>query len=405
VRLGRRRPDPLETPRTTSRRSVDRMKVVLDVSRLLSVPDLQTLLDQISRAASDLLGARAAQVFLFEPTRDELWTYQDGRIVTANDDVVRVFRGGDDRFPGSERLCALMRDLDRRVIGVVEVRHKLLGEFSSEERLLLELLAEHAAVAVQRFRLMREAAQGAELRREMELARRVQAALLPRSWRVRSLPAVGWTRSASITGGDCYDVWKLPDGHLGLFVADASGHGLAAALVISQVRSMLRALCEVRSEPEWLLSRLNARLVQDLDEGRFVTAFVGCLSTDGTLRWCSAGQGPIFVRRAAGSSWEAFPPVAMPLGVMAELDIEPAAVVQLEPGGVLVAMTDGLFESRNASGELFGPARVLTLLEACGDGTPDQIAVLVRDAVTTWRGREQPDDDETIVAVSFVPSA
>jgi phosphoserine phosphatase RsbU/P len=68
-------------------------------------------------------------------------------------------------------------------------------------------------------------------------------------------------------------------------------------------------------------------------------------------------------------------------------------------------MTDGLFESRNASGELFGPARVLTLLEACGDGTPDQIAVLVRDAVTTWRGREQPDDDETIVAVSFVPSA
>jgi sigma-B regulation protein RsbU (phosphoserine phosphatase) len=96
----------------------------------------------------------------------------------------------------------------------------------------------------------------------------------------------------------------MPDGHLAVLLGDASGHGLAAALVIAQVRAMLRALCESQSDPSRLLACVNARLAHDLVEGRFVTAFLACVSPAGQLRWASAGQGPILVRRAAEVPFE-----------------------------------------------------------------------------------------------------
>jgi sigma-B regulation protein RsbU (phosphoserine phosphatase) len=389
-------------PRTSPefrRRLVDRLKVVLDVSRLLAVPDQATLLKRIGSAARELLAARQAEVLLLDAVGPETWMSGNDPAQGADHVPSRVF--ADD---GGEVLCAPMRDLDRRIIGMVEVRDKKAGPFAPEDGLALELLAEQAALAVQRFRLLREAALGHELRREMQLAREVQAAQLPQDVRVPNVTAVGWACPASVTGGDAYDLWTLPEGRLALFVGDASGHGLAAALVISQVRSMLRALSEVSAEPDWLLSRVNARLVQDLDAGRFVTAFMATLSRDGELRWCSAGQGPVYVRPGAGADWELLEPGAMPLGVAAELDPVPAEPVQLGPGGAVLAATDGPFEARNRDGEMFGSERMLALLQdSDGGATPDQLVAAVREAVARWRGQEQPDDDETIVAATYWP--
>jgi sigma-B regulation protein RsbU (phosphoserine phosphatase) len=187
-------------------------------------------------------------------------------------------------------------------------------------------------------------------------------------------------------------------------VGDASGHGLAAALVITQVRSMFRALSEVSAEPEWLMSRVNARLVQDLEPGRFVTAFLATVDARGEVRWCSAGQGPIFVRQGAGHPWEMLVPGAMPLGVVGELAPEPTESIQLEPGGAILAATDGPFEARRADGQMFGAERLLEVLQASSATDAEELVTVVRDAVADWRGDEQAEDDQTIVAVSFWPT-
>jgi sigma-B regulation protein RsbU (phosphoserine phosphatase) len=280
------------------------------------------------------------------------------------------------------------------------VANKKAGRFTPEDRVSIELLAEHAALAIQRFRLLLAATQGSELRKEMELAHRVQAALIPASSpRLAGLDAVGWTQAASVTGGDCYDLWKLPDGTLGVFVADASGHGLAAALVIAQVRAVLRALSEIQSDPQWLLERVNARLGEDLDEGRFVTAFFGVVGADGWIQWSSAGQGPVFMRIAAGAGFQAVPAPAVPLGVSPDLITDSPTPVRLQPGGMLVVMTDGLFEAPNEAGEFFGAARVGELLDQVEDEPSEAVVRRLRDAVRVWQGRDEPVDDQTIVVV------
>src|SRR5207237_2652946 len=112
------------------------------------------------------------------------------------------------------------------------------------------------------------------------------------------LEAVGWTKPASVTGGDCYDLWTISDGKLGIFVGDASGHGLAPALVVSQARTLARALSEIDCDPRWVLTKMNNRLVNDLELGRFVTVFMACLDSGGCLTWSRAGHGPAMYRPA-----------------------------------------------------------------------------------------------------------
>src|SRR5205814_10360485 len=169
-----------------------------------------------------------------------------------------------------------------------------------------------------------EALQGERLRREMELAKNVQEDLIPDSPpQIPNLASIGWTHAASITGGDCFDLWRLADGRLGIFLGDASGHGIAPALVVSQARTLVRAMCDLNPDPHTILSITNARLSQDLEPGRFVTAFLGFLDHNGLLRWSSAGHGPVLARRTRGGPIETLQPPGPPLGVMGEFLADP----------------------------------------------------------------------------------
>ena len=84
----------------------------------------------------------------------------------------------------------------------------------------------------------------------MDLARQVQQALIPKSApQIPGLDAVGWTKAADETGGDCFDLWRTSDGRLGVLVADATGHGLAPVLAVSQTRTLVRGLCDLQPDP------------------------------------------------------------------------------------------------------------------------------------------------------------
>jgi serine phosphatase RsbU (regulator of sigma subunit) len=195
----------------------------------------------------------------------------------------------------------------------------------------------------------------------------------------------------------------MPDGRLGIFLADASGHGLAPALVVSQARTLVRALCESlppTSTPHDILARVNQRMSDDLDPGRFVTAFLGFLRADGELQWQSAGHGPILVRPTIDAPIQALDPAVPPINVLSELPDEYPSPIKLDPGGMLAVMSDGIFESFNPAQQLFGIDRVLDSLQGSKTQPAAGATQALLKSVVDWQQHDQPTDDQTIILLN-----
>jgi sigma-B regulation protein RsbU (phosphoserine phosphatase) len=297
-------------------------------------------------------------------------------------------------------LSSPMADLDGEAMGVIQAVNKRGSAFGENDEALVRLIAEQAGVAIQRHRLQIQAIEAIALKHEMNLARRAQQALIPKHPpNVPGLVCCGWTLPASVTGGDCFDLWTLPDGRLGIFVADASGHGIGPALVVSQVRTLVRALSEMVGDPHQILARVNARLADDLDWGQFVTAFLGFLTTDGELQWSSAGHGPLLFRRTADGPVELLDPPVQPLGVVLKWFDPAPDPIQIEPGGQLILVTDGIFEAATAGGEQMGVERMCAVVEASRHELPEAILAALRNEARAWYGKDEPADDQTVVIV------
>jgi phosphoserine phosphatase len=406
--------------------SEPQMRMVLDVSRLLAVTtDIDELLCRIAQAATVLLGCERASIFLHDARTSELWTKVAllsaeiripshtgiaGHCFTSAETICVHDPYHDPRFnPEPDRksgfvtrnlLTAPMLNIDGQPLGVIQAVNKVDARFSDSDLALIQLLSEQAGVAVQRYNLQVQAVEAMGLRREMELARATQQALLPRQAPV--LPwadAAGWNCPASVTGGDCWDMWMLPDGRLGIFLADASGHGIGPALVVSQARTLVRAIADTDPNPHELLARVNARLCADLEWGRFVTAFLAFLAPDGWLHWSSAGHGPSLLRVQADGDFERLDPPVQPLGVMDGWDDVAPEPVRLQPGGSLAVVSDGIFEAMNPAGAMFGFNRVeQTVAALAGKKSADVVDGLC-NTVQAWQGPGDPLDDQTIVVV------
>jgi phosphoserine phosphatase len=406
--------------------SAEKMREVLEVSRLLAVTaDLDHLLMEIAKATQALLGAERASIFLFDANSDELWTkvalganpirvpaaagivghvFKTNRLLNIPDAYAdaRFNREVDRRtgFVTRNLLTCPMVDFKGKPIGVIQAVNKIGGIFEREDEETIELLAAQGGVAIQRYHLQVDAIQVVELRREMDLAKRVQESLLPKfAPTIHGMQAVGWTKPASITGGDAFDLWKIADGKLGIFLGDASGHGLAPALVVSQARTLARALSEIDCDPRWVLTRMNNRLVNDLELGRFVTVFMACLESNGCLTWASAGHGPILYRAAPGEKIQVLDPTAPPIGVLDEFAVDQTDPVQIRCGGILIVMSDGIFESQREDGEMFGVDRVIEILDKDPNAPPETLLADFKEAVRVWQGKDEPNDDQSIVLV------
>ena len=422
--------------------SAEQMRLVLDVSRMLSVTaDLDPLLTHITEAVAALLACERASIFLHEPDADELWTKvalglggAEIRIPAGAGIVGAAFRANqllhvsrpyeDPRFnPANDKktgfvtrniLSAPMVDLHRQPVGVVQAINKRGdggggGDFTENDKGMLQLLADQAGVAIQRFNLQRSAIESVALRKELDLAKNVQEAMIPKTRPdVPGLDPAGWTKAANVNGGDCYDLWRMPDGRLGILVADASGHGIAPALVVMQARTLVRALSDTEADPLKLLVRINARLSEDMVSGRFVTMFLGFLAPDGTLEWSSGGHGPVLFRRAPGEPLRSLEPGLPPIGILDQMFEEATAPVRMEVGGSLVVTSDGITEAFSPHEELFGEERLIETLDACDAAgsrcaTARDVVTVVHRAAIAWQGnRDEPKDDQTVVVVRRV---
>ena len=238
------------------------------------------------------------------------------------------------------------------------------------------------------------------LDREMKVVADIQRSLLP-----TTLPAIdGMTLAAHYqtstqAGGDYYDFFELPDGRLGLLIADVSGHGTPAAVMMAVTHSIAHSFDRPLTPPSELMDFINRKLVaRYTNNGTFVTAFYGIYDPrTRELRYCNAGHNPPLVRRNDGPNLSLDQNHGLPLGIVGD-EVYTDAVAQLQAGDVLILYTDGITEARHGDDatDQFGVARLEQTVCAC---EPSARAVVDRvvKAVNEFSDYAPAPDDRTLV--------
>jgi phosphoserine phosphatase len=286
------------------------------------------------------------------------------------------------------------------LVGVMQVLNKTGGVFDRYDEALATALAAQCAVALQRVRMTAALIEGERMRQALEMARVVQMSTLPTAMpAVPSYDVGAMFEPAELTGGDTYDL-ALVDERLLVVLGDATGHGIAPALSVTQMHAMLRMAFRLGAGLETAFAQVNDLLAETLAEDRFVTAFIGVLDpVTHVLRYISAGQGPILHFHADRGVCSRHKPTSFPLGAMPL--VRPPRVVKmtLAPGDALVLLSDGVYEYDNGAGEQFGEDRVEQVV--CGHHANGMAALstALLDAVQAFARGAVQQDDITMVLV------
>jgi sigma-B regulation protein RsbU (phosphoserine phosphatase) len=292
----------------------------------------------------------------------------------------------------SEVAIPLQREGD--LVGVFTASHCELNAFCPDQLRLLEGLCAHVAVAVHNARRFgNEREQRERMSREAEEARSIQQALLPRSSPlIPGFCVSGLSIPAGSVGGDWYDFIPLSNGRWGLVLADVSGKGTAAALLMSATRGMLRSLAQTGSGPAEVLTRLNQLMIEDFPSGRFVTMVYAELDPSSrVLRIASAGHLAPLLVEPSGHRWINHEH-GLPLGISASKFSE--TEVTLGEHSRIAFYSDGITEAEIDSGEEYGAERLLAQMQSPGI-TPDSLLADVRE-FTNGTGLR---DDATVIMV------
>jgi serine phosphatase RsbU (regulator of sigma subunit) len=251
---------------------------------------------------------------------------------------------------------------------------------------------------------LREEAARREVERyqgELKLAQQIQQGLLPEAAPViMGFEVAGWNRPADETGGDYYDFIPAVEGPWTVVVADVTGHGIAAALVMSACRAYLRACLSTTSALPEAFTITSGRLLEDLPRGKFVTlAAVRCSPGSNQVDLLSAGHGPLLLYRSDRREVLELKAHGVPLGMLPGFPYSKGATLQLAGGDLLIMLTDGFWEWENGAGEQFGVDRIKQSLIAAASRPAADIITCLATAVQAFAAGAPQGDDLTAVVV------
>jgi sigma-B regulation protein RsbU (phosphoserine phosphatase) len=393
------------------------LRVQKAVQRITSILDLEVLLDEIVNHMAVSFGAHESNILLKED--DDLvvmavrgctvhhkgFRFGIGRMGLVGHCAAteRVIYTPDVRREPRYVPCeeSVRSELDiplkvsGRLVGVFSVSNTELDGFPEEQRELLCALADYIAIAIDNAqRFQRERSETERLRAEQEDARRIQQSLLPKC----SPLLVNFRVSASCipagaVGGDWYDFLQLDDGRIGIVLADVAGKGMAAALLMSAARGVLRSNKSAWAEPAKILTRVNNILMNDFPSARYVTLVYGVLDDKRcTFTFANAGHlEPLLAHEGQVTALKT--EAGVPLGLLPSAYTE--STIELHPGAELLLYTDGITEAMNPQGEEFGNAGLYDLAARRGLCTD----VLLEEVAKFAAGRPA-HDDATIVRIA-----
>lgn len=300
---------------------------------------------------------------------------------------------------GVHTLIAVPLQTDERVIGLIYVdTAHWLREFSSDDLDLLTVMANVAAIRIERERLAELEHTRRRLASELEQAAEIQKQFLPQ--RVPGVPGLGiagFNASCRTVGGDYYDFVIHPDGRIAVMVGDVCGKGMPAALLMMTLQARVQVLAEDPGSPAKLVERLNRILTAASLNNRFISFFFSVVvPATGEMSYCNAGHNPPLLVRSSGQiEWlDGGGPV---LGILPEIPYEERQI-QLEPGEVVVLFSDGVTEAANSEGEEFGENRLAELACQVRHQPAEAILENLRKAVQDWIAGAA-DDDITLVVL------
>lgn len=251
---------------------------------------------------------------------------------------------------------------------------------------------------------LREADTRAELSaitNELEVANRIQKRLMPTE--PLSLPGyevAGWNRPASQTGGDYYDWMQVDEQRVAIVIGDVTGHGVGPALLMAVCRAYARATLPDPGGLHGSMTRLNALLSGDMDEGRFITFAAAVLETStGRVDLLSAGHGPILLLSRSAGKTSVLGTHGIPLGLMGDAEFDQPGTMMLQPGDALLLVTDGFMEAANAAGEQFGIPRLERFLHEHHGMPADALLNGLAAAVQAHVAGTPQADDMTAVLI------
>ena len=410
-------------------RENENLRRILDIARYMAVTnDLDVLLGTIVEATCEVLGCDRATIFLYDPRTDELYSRVAkgveairfpatagiaGQAAQERDCVNVPDAYADDRFNRAvdkqtgyrthNLLTFPLENIAGDLIGVLQALNKEDGPFTEEDEELARVLSAQAGVALDRGRLIEEYAEKQRMQRDLDIARSIQQGLFPsKKTELPGYEVAGWNLPADETGGDAYDFVELDDGRLAIFLADATGHGIGAALVIAQARSCLRAMLSVTQDLQRIAAGVNDLLAEDLAYDRFVTAFIGILDPQQhVLEYISGGQGPLVM--LAGGQVDNRVANAAPFAVLPGYAYKQPQRFDFAPQSTLVLLTDGFYEAANPEKEQFGEDRVIEFVQQHVETPLTPLIEQLYDAVHQFTRGEKQADDLTAVLVRRKP--
>jgi serine phosphatase RsbU (regulator of sigma subunit)/pSer/pThr/pTyr-binding forkhead associated (FHA) protein len=436
---------PVAAETTRGSANLEKLRAVLEVARSLqSSYSTDDVLNTVLDAALAATGAERGFLLLFDENRE--LQVRSARASSGGDlpaDDLRVPRrliqhalesrrdlfsmsfdptALDERSPGNT-----IADLDlRSVVCVPLVRVNLSGGGNTEmlsvaragnagllymdsrvtavdlaggNRELLQTLAIEASTVLENARLLEEERAKQRIEEELDVARRIQQSLMP-----RSLPQQGWfaVRASSQptyqVGGDYFDIVAVGPDTWSMVIADVSGKGVSSALLAGFLQGAFLTASSTAHIPE-VMSRINTFLSDRAEHGKYATMFYSMLNVAGRLSYANAGHcAPLLVR--ASGAIEKLATTTTPVGLVpgARFDL---AYQDLAPGDRIVFYTDGVTEARNGAGEFFGRKGLLEAVRRAGAAGCNELHDAIQAAILEFTAGADQEDDVTLVVVEY----
>ncbi len=295
-------------------------------------------------------------------------------------------------------LCVPLKIKDQ-VLGVVYVDNRLqAGIFTPDHLELLTAIASSAAIAIENARLYQVAVDKGRLERELQMAREVQAELLPRE--TPQIP--GWEfvarwLPAREVSGDYYDFIPIDDGRLGLVIADVTDKGMPAALFMALTRSIIRASVGRAPSPVDGIAHANRLICEDATRGMFVTLFYALLDpVAGDVTYVNAGHNPPLLSRAGEDGLARLTLTGMPLGIDPDTHFE-QRTVHLNSGDEILLYTDGVTDATDAQSVEFGMERLQPVILDHQHASAADLMAALEKAIDSFTGSAAQFDDIAVL--------
>ncbi|NOZ57463.1 MAG: SpoIIE family protein phosphatase [Calditrichaeota bacterium] len=286
--------------------------------------------------------------------------------------------------------------------GVLALGPRMDGrDYTEDDLSFLLTLGNHAAISLENARLFREALEKQRLEEELAIAREIQEGLLPKEFPdLESAEIWGVNIPTRQVGGDYFDCLRLGDESVGLAIADVSGKGTPASLLMANVQASLRTLAQPGIDLGKMVARINDLVHANTGFDKFVTFFYAEFNTGtGELRYVNAGHNPPYLVRRDGRV-ETLEEGGLLLGMLPNVEYQTGSA-RLEPGDLLVMFTDGVTEAQNAREEEFEDERLVQVLLDTRSGSAKEVVDAIVDAVTRFAGEAEQYDDITVLVLKM----